>query len=128
MAKSDKIKDDDASPVARVVKENTVVEEARLKLARARLSAARGSMTTYSIAIIGASPRTIVGPVIKLDKDEAGERRERKDKKLLNTRLTGILRFGLGYCSLEHKFYNPCVLLNNIVRNFGTAARTIGGV
>ena len=34
----------------------------------------------------------------------------------------------LGYCSLEHKFYNPCVLLNSTVRNFGTAARTIGGV
>jgi hypothetical protein len=35
---------------------------------------------------------------------------------------------GLGYCSLEHIFNNPCVLLYITVRNFGTAAQTIDGL
>ena len=56
-----------------------------MKSARARLSNARESLATYSAAILGASPRTAVGPVIKLDEYEAEERRaERKDKKLIS--------------------------------------------
>ena len=67
--------------------EKTFVEEARLNGARARLSAARESLATYSVAILESSSRTAAWHAIKVHEDEAKEKREKKDKKLLRRKL-----------------------------------------
>jgi len=87
LVNSDKLKDTDASPVAMIVKERTSVEEARLNGARARLTTSRDSLTTFCVAIFGSSPRTVAWLAVKVDEDEAEEKRERKDGKLLERKL-----------------------------------------
>ena len=57
LGKSDKLKDDDATPVAKVVRDMASVEEARLNGARVRLNAAADRLTAYSLAKLGSTPR-----------------------------------------------------------------------
>jgi hypothetical protein len=88
LAKSDSLRDDDASSVARIVRDRTNVEEARLNGARARLAAARDNLATFSVAILGSSPRTAAGHATpKADEEEAEKKREKKNNKLLKRKL-----------------------------------------
>ena len=54
IVKGDLLLDDDSSAGAKRVKEKTLVEEARPITTRADLKAARGSLTTYGMAVHGA--------------------------------------------------------------------------
>ncbi len=84
LKKSDEIKEDDTSPVAKVVRDMVSVEEAHLNGARVRLAAARDSLTAYSLAKLGSWPRaTTVHSVPKSDEDDVAEKHEKKDKMLL---------------------------------------------
>ncbi len=88
LKKSDKLKEDDASPVAKVIRDMASVEEARLNGARVRLAAARDSLTDYSLAKLGSGPRATAAPAVpKSDEDDAAEKQEKKDKKLLKRKL-----------------------------------------
>jgi hypothetical protein len=44
---------------------------------------ARKRSATYSLAILGSSPRTAAWLAIKVNEDEAEEKREKKNTKLL---------------------------------------------
>jgi hypothetical protein len=84
LAKSDKLKDDDVSLVAKMVRDKTNVDEARLNEARVQLAAARDSLATYSVAKLGSAPRTaVVLAISKSDDDEVAGKYEKKDKKML---------------------------------------------
>ncbi len=73
--KSDKLKEDDASPVAKVVRDMVSVEEARLNGARVRLAAARDSLTAYSLAKLGSRPRAATALVVpKSNEDDIVEK------------------------------------------------------
>ena len=75
LAKSDKLKDDDVTPAAKMVRGKTNVAEARLNGARVRLAAARESLTTYSVAKLGSTPRTAaVHAIPNSDDDEVTEK------------------------------------------------------
>jgi hypothetical protein len=75
LKKSDKLKEDDASPVAKVVRDIMSVQEARLNGARVRLATARDSLTAYSLAKLGFGPRaTTVFAVPKSDEDDVAEK------------------------------------------------------
>ena len=88
LKKSDKLKDDDATPVAKVIRDLASVEEARLNGARARMAAARDSLTAYSLAKLGSGPKAAAAPAVpKTDEDDAAEKQEKKDKKLLKRKL-----------------------------------------
>ena len=88
LAKSDNLQDDDVSPTAKLVRERTAVEEARLNGARARMAVARDSLATFSVSVFGALPRTATVPSIpKMGENEAEERREKKPTKLLKRKL-----------------------------------------
>jgi hypothetical protein len=88
LRKSDKLKEDDASAAAKVVRDMVNVEETRLAAARGRLAAARDSLTAYSLAKLGAGPQAAtVLAVPKVDEDDAAEKQEKKDKKLLKRKL-----------------------------------------
>ncbi len=68
LAKSDKLKDDDATHAAKIARDKANVEEAHLNEARVRLSSARDSLANYSVAKLGSAPRTAVMlAVSKLD-------------------------------------------------------------
>jgi hypothetical protein len=88
LKKSDKLKEDDASPVAKVVRDMVSVEEARLNGARVRLAAARDSLTAYSLAKLGSRPRKAAVPAVpKSDEEDVAEKQKKKDKKLLKRKL-----------------------------------------
>jgi hypothetical protein len=89
LAKSDKLKDDDFSPVAKLVRDRTNVEEARLNGARARLATARDRLAACTIATRGvvATRATVVPAVLSPDEDEVAEKQEKKDKKILKRKL-----------------------------------------
>ena len=88
LRKSDKLKDKDASPAAKAVRDMVNVEETRLTRARVRLAAARDSLTAYSMAKLGFGPRAAaVQAVPKADEDDVAEKQEKKDKKLLKSKL-----------------------------------------
>ena len=89
LAKSDKLKDDDFSPVAKLVRDRTNVEEARLNGSRARLATARDRLAACTIATRGvvATRATVVPAVLSPDEDEVAEKQEKKDKKILKRKL-----------------------------------------
>ena len=89
LRKSDKLKDDDVSAAAKVARDMVNVEETRLAATRARLAAARDSLAAYSLAKLGAKPRSAtVQAVPKADEDHVAEKQEKKDKKLLKRKLS----------------------------------------
>jgi len=55
LVKSDLLGDDDASVWAKWFRKNNIAEEARLTTSRGRLQAARAELTTYGVAVHGAS-------------------------------------------------------------------------
>jgi len=83
LRKSDKLKEDDVSTAAKVVRDMVNVEETRLAATGVRLVAARDSLTAYSLAKLGDGPRsTTIQAVPKADEDDVAEKQEKKDKKL----------------------------------------------
>ena len=83
LRKSDKLKDDDASPAAKVVIDMVNAEETCLNRARVRLAAARDGLAAYSLAKFGSGPRAVaIHAVPKADEDYVAEKHEKKDKKL----------------------------------------------
>ena len=88
LKKSDKLKEDDATLVAKVIRDMASVEEARLNGARVRLNAAVDRLTVYSLAKLGSAPRAAgTHPAVTKDEDEAAEKLEKKEKKLLKRKL-----------------------------------------
>ena len=88
LGKSDKLKEDDATLVAKVIRDMASVEEARLNGARVRLNAAVDRLTAYSLAKLGSGPRAAAAhPAVAKDEDEAAEKLEKKEKKLLKRKL-----------------------------------------
>ncbi len=88
LRKSDKLKDNDATPVAKVIRDMTNVEEARLNGARVRLNAAVDRLTAYSLAILGSVLRAATTHLaVTKDEDEVAEKLEKKEKKLLKRKL-----------------------------------------
>jgi hypothetical protein len=63
------------------------VKEARLNGAQCRLSATKKSLAPYSVSILGYSFRTAARPATKVDEDEAEDKKEKKDNKLLKRKL-----------------------------------------
>jgi hypothetical protein len=79
LKKSDKLKDDDASPVAKLIRNMANDEEARLSGARVRLNAAVDKLTAYSLAKLGSVPRAAAAhPAVAKDEDEAAEKLEKR--------------------------------------------------
>jgi hypothetical protein len=85
LRKSDKLMEDDASPVAKVVRDMVSVEEACLDGARVRLAAARDRLTAYTLAKLGSGPRATI--VHAVPNSDVAEKQEKNDKKLLKRKL-----------------------------------------
>ena len=75
LKKSDKLKEKEASRVAKVVRYMVNVEETRLNGARDRLAAARDNLTAYSLAKLGFGPRATAIPAVPMsDEDDVAEK------------------------------------------------------
>jgi hypothetical protein len=106
LAKSGKLKDDDVTHSAKIVRDKTKVDEARLNRARVRLSAARDSLATYSGAKFGSAPRTAaVLAIPKSDDEEVAETQEKKDKKMRKRKLT---------MPKDNWLYKKCIVLHTL--------------
>ena len=76
LAKSDKLADDDDSAGAKRKRDNTLLEEARLNAARARLAAITAQLTAVSVAQLsasGAASRSAPSTSAAVDDEDSAE-------------------------------------------------------
>ena len=109
LVKSDKLLDDDASAVAKRIREASTVEEARLNGARARLQAARDALSAYGVARFGAAAnQAATTPVDLIDIEDAVEK---KQLRMLKRKLPAPIEGWKDVKGVTNKVYTERALL-----------------